>query len=120
MVDHPEINVDVRAHTAEPIEDLRHPVHRDARVGRDANRLRLFLGDGRDLVLELCVLPQKFADARHQCLALARKRDAAPVAPNEAQADLALETVDQMRQPRLRVAHDLRRLRKAPEIHGSH
>ena len=48
------------------------------------------------------------------------KRNAVVVAPDERQADIALQTVYQVRQSRLRVADDLRCLREASEVNGGH
>ena len=42
------------------------------------------------------------------------------IALDELHADLALQTVDEVRQPRLCVAHDLRRFGKAAEVDGCH
>ena len=120
MVDRPQVHVDMRADAAEAVQDLRHPAHGDARVGRDADGPGRFFRDGGDAVLQLRVRAQKFPDGGHQGLAFLGQGDAAVVAPHERQADLALETVDQVRQARLRIADHLRRLGKAAEVDGGH
>lgn len=79
-----------------------------------------FFRDRGDLVLQPRVRTQKFADGRHERLALLGQGNAAVVALYERQTDLPLQTVDQMRQSRLRIADDLRRSGKTAEINGCH
>ena len=120
MVDRPQIHVDMRADAPEAVENFRHPAHGDAGVGRDADGLRRFFRDCGDLVFEPRICAQKFTDRGHERFAVFCQRDPAVTALHERQTDLPLQTVDQMRQPRLRIADDLRRLGKAAEIDGCH
>ena len=120
MVDRPQIDVDVRADAPEPVEDLRHPAHGDAGIGCDADGLRRFFRDRGDLVLQPRVCAQKFADGGHERIALLGQGNAAVVTLHQRQTDLPFQTVDQMRQPRLRIADDLRRSGKTAEINGCH
>ena len=120
MVNRPQVNVDMRADAPEPVEDLRHPAHGDTGVGRDADGLRRFFRDRGDLVFQPRIRAQKLADGGHERLAFLGQRNAAMVALHKRHADLPFQTVNQMRQPRLRIADDLRCLGKTAEINSCH
>ena len=120
VVHHAKIHVGLRTHAAEAVQNFRHPVHGKARISGDSDRRRPLLRDGLDLVFELRRRAEVFADRGQQRLPVLCQRNTAVVAPDELHADLALQTVDEVRQPRLCVAHDLRRFGKAAEVDGGH
>ena len=120
MVHHAQVDIRVRAHPPEAVKDLRHPVHRNACVRGNADRRRPLFRDGLDLILQPCRRAEIFPYGGQQRFSVLGQRDAAVVAPDELHADLALQTVDEVRQPRLCVAHDLRRFGKAAEVDGGH
>ena len=68
VIDHAQIYVNIRADAAEAVQNLRHPVHGDAGVGRDTDGIALFVGDGCDLVLQLRVRAQELPDRRDERL----------------------------------------------------
>lgn len=120
VVHHAKIHVGLRTHAAEAVQNFRHPVHGKARISGDSDRRRPLLRDGLDLVFELRRRAEVFADRGQQRLPVLCQRNTAVVALDELHADLALQTVDEVRQPRLCVAHDLRRFGKAAEVDGGH
>ena len=120
MVHHAQVDIRVRAHPPEAVKDLRHPVHRDARIRGNADRRRPLFRDGLDLILQPCRRAEIFPYGGQQRFSVLGQRDAAVVAPDERHADLALQPVDQVRQSRLGVAHHLRRFGKAAEVDCRH
>ncbi len=120
MVHHPQIHVGVRAHPAEPVQDLRHPVHGKAGVGRYADGLRLFLRDGGDLVFQLRRGAEIIPDGGQESLAVLCQGNAAVVPADKGHADLPLQTVDEVGQAGLCVTHHLGGLGKAAQVHCRH
>ena len=107
VVHHAQIDIRLRAHAAEPVENLRHPVHGDACVSSDADDLVLFLGDGPDLVFKICTGLQKLPDGRHQLRALLCELYAAVIALQQGKADLPLQRIHHVRETRLGIADAL-------------
>ena len=120
MIYHAQIHVDLRAQATEAIEDLRHPVHGDACVGRDPYDLGFFLRHRADLVFQIGVCLQKFPNRRHQLSALFRQLYAAVAPLQQGKADLPFQRVHHMGQAGLSIADDLGGLGKAAQVGCRH
>ena len=107
VVHHAQIHIHLRAHAAEPVENLRHPVHGDARIGGDADDLVLLFRDCPDLAFQIGACLQKLPDGRHQLRALLRELYAAVIALQQRKADFPLQRIHHVRQARLGIANAL-------------
>ena len=120
MVHHPKVHLDLRAQTAEAVENFRHPVHGNAGIGRHTDNLRLFFCNGPNLIFQIGIRLQKFPDGRHQLRPLLRQLNAVMAAPQQREPDLPLQSVHHVSQAGLGVPNHLRSLGKAAKVGGCH
>ena len=120
VIHHPEIHADIRTDALVAVEQLRHPVHGDAGVGRNADDLFFLLGNGVDLVFQVGIGLQKLPDGGHELPPLRTELDAVVVALQQGKAHLPFQGIHHVGQSRLGVAHHLRRFGEAAKVNRRH